>query len=94
MKEERLIEAQILEYVLTQYSLNKHLQIYGEKGEHATKKELKQLHDMATFEPINPNTLTEDEEKRRLHPLCFLTEKSDGSMKARACEMGGSNGNI
>ena len=68
LEEEGLIEAQILEYVWTQYSLNKGFQICGEKGEHATNKELKQLHDMATFEPIDPNTLTEDE---NMYPLCF-----------------------
>ena len=55
---EGLIEALIFEHVLAQYSLNKGLQIYVKKGDNATKKELKQLHNVATFEPIDPSTLS------------------------------------
>ena len=63
-KLEEINETRILAYVLMPYSLNKGLQIYGEEGEHSTKKELKQLHDMAMFEPLDPNTLTEDKRKK------------------------------
>ena len=38
---DEIIEARVLEYVMTQFRLNNGLKIYGEKGEHATKKELK-----------------------------------------------------
>ena len=50
---DEIVESRVLEYVMTQYSLNKGLKIFGERSEHATKKELKQLHDMATFKPID-----------------------------------------
>ena len=50
---EDVLGARILEYVLTQHSLNKGLKLYGEKGYHSIKKELKQLHDMAIFKLID-----------------------------------------
>ena len=73
---EVIIEAGILEYILMQYSLNKGLKIYGEKGEHATKKELKQQTDMSMFEPINSNNLTVEEKLKEICiPCVFNREK-------------------
>ena len=82
---EDVIGARVLEYVLTQHSLDNGLKLYGKKGEHATKKELKQLHDMATFEPVDSKNLTEEEKCKAIASLMFLTEKRDGLIKARVC---------
>ena len=66
---------------------NKGLKLYEERDEHATKKELKQLHDMATFEWIDSTNLTV-EEKVKIASLMFLTEKQDGSIQECTCEDG------
>lgn len=51
-------------------------------------KELKQLHDMQTFFPVDAKTLTKEQRKRALASLMFLKEKRDGKMKARGCADG------
>ena len=73
------ISAWVLEYVLTQYTLNKDLKLYVK---HATKKELKQLHDIDIFEPVDINSLTENERKTAIASLTFLTITMDGTIKA------------
>ena len=68
------IGAKILEYIPTQYSLEKGLKVFGEKS---TKKELTQLHDLDTFEPIDAEKnlqMVENNAKQlpkqvQLHPL-------------------------
>ena len=64
MKED--MGARVLEYILTQHSLNKYLKIYGEQGEFATKKELMQLHDMATFQLVDADKLTEEKKQKAI----------------------------
>ena len=49
--------ARVLKYILTQYSLCRWLKTYGQKGIDATQKELKQLHDLDTYEPLNAASL-------------------------------------
>ena len=83
-----VIGARILEYVLAQHSLNRGLKNYGEKGEHATKKELKQLHDPATIVPVDPKDITGEDKHKAIASLMFLTAKHDGSIKAQACADG------
>ena len=82
------IGVRVLEYILTQHSLNKGLRMYGEQGEFATKKELKQLHHVEIFQPIDPDKLTNEEKEKAIASLMFLTEKQDGTIKARACADG------
>ena len=43
---------------------------------------------MATFELIDPSTLTEDEKKKAIASQMILTEKRDGFIKACACADG------
>jgi Reverse transcriptase (RNA-dependent DNA polymerase) len=49
---------------------------------------MKQLHDRAVFKPIDIGTLTQQEKKRAMDSLIFLTEKRDGRIKARTCANG------
>ena len=76
------------EYLMTQHNLNKGLKLYGKEGEEATQKESQQLHDMETFEPVDPKILTYEEKRKAIASLMFLTEKRDGSIKAWACADG------
>ena len=66
-----------------QYSLKKGLELFGEKAEDATLKELQQIHDMATYTPMDPKELTKEEKAKALSALFFLTEKRDGRIKGR-----------
>ena len=75
-------------YILTQHSLNKGLKLHGKLGENATKKELKQLHDMATIQPVDAEMPMEAEKEKAIASLMFFTEKHDGTIKAHACTDG------
>jgi hypothetical protein len=73
---------------LIQYSINAGLKKFGAQGEAAVTKELKQLHDMITFFPMDPNELTAEQKRKAIASLMFLTEKRNGDVKGRACADG------
>jgi hypothetical protein len=75
------------QYVVT-YSLKKGIKEFGEQGKQSVVKEMKQLHDRKCFTPVNITTLSPTEKKRALESLIFLTEKQDGTIKARHCANG------
>ena len=75
------------QFVVT-YSLKKGIKTFGDRGKEAALKEMKQLHDRECFKPIKMDTLNPTERKRALESLIFLTEKKDGSIKARHCANG------
>ena len=68
-----------------QYALKKGLELFGDKDEEADVKELKQIHDMDTYMPMNPKTLSIEEKNKALSVLFFLTEKRDGKINGRKC---------
>ena len=74
--------------IMTQYSLNKGLKKFGDRGEKAVVKELSSLKDMDTFFPMNVNELTKEQRTRAISSLMFLKEKRDGTIKGRACAIG------
>lgn len=67
-----------------QYIVNKGLKLFGDRGKDAANKELKQLHDRECFAPILISELTPSEKKKAQEGIMFLTEKRDGTCKARA----------
>ena len=70
------------------YSLNKGILKYGYRGKKAVDKELSQLHNRQVFKPVRLSELTQKEKQRAMNSLIFLTEKRDGTIKARACANG------
>ena len=70
------------------YSIKKGLKHFGVRGEQAVTKELQQHHDMETYFPVDPDTLTQKQRKEALNSLMFLMEKRDKSVKARSCADG------
>eukprot|EP00804_Cyclotella_cryptica_P010775 CCRYP_008726-RB/>CCRYP_008726-RB protein AED:0.29 eAED:0.29 QI:0/-1/0/1/-1/1/1/0/375 len=46
---------------------------------------MKQLHDMRTFIPRDPRSVTSEERKKALSSLIFLKEKETGEVKGRTC---------
>jgi hypothetical protein len=73
---------------MMQYSIKAGLKHFGKKGESAVTKELKQLHDMETFKPVDGSKLTKEEKAKAIASLMFLKEKRDGTVKGRACADG------
>ena len=61
--------------VLTQYGMRKDLQVFGNQGLAAIKKELQQFHDLDVINPINVKTMTKQQKSRALSCLMFLKEK-------------------
>ena len=56
---EQEVEEHVLGLIMAhQYSMKKGIEIFGEKGEEATLKDLKQIHDMDTYTPISVSDLT------------------------------------
>ena len=70
--------ATIMHHVFVQYNLHQKLKIFGEKGEAATVKELKQIHEIDALIPLKAKELSEDEKKKAMASLIFLMEKRDG----------------
>ena len=66
-------------------NLRKGILTYGNKGKDAVNKELSQLLNRGVFKPINLSELTQVERNKAMNSLIFLTEKRDGTIKARAC---------
>ena len=71
-----------------QCTLKKGLELFDKKTGEANLKELKQIHDMDTYTPIDPKTLSKEEKNKALSALFFLTEKRDGRIKGRKCVLG------
>ena len=69
--------------ILTQHGMKKGLELWGEKGVAAIKKEMKQFHDRGVISPINPLTMTREEKNQALTYLMFLKEKRTGDIKGR-----------
>ena len=78
-------EIKVLAVIMTQLSLKEGLKRFGTRGKQGALKEMKQLHDMRTFFPRDPRTLTREERRRALSSLIFLKEKDTGEVKGQTC---------
>jgi hypothetical protein len=90
---EHLTEDHVVMHVLgvvlaQQYSINKGIELFGDRARESITKELRQLHDYATYTPVHAHELTQDEKKQALASLIFITEKRCGRVKTRACVNG------
>ena len=75
--------------LIEQYSLKRATKTFGaESSNAAVSKELNQIHDMETYIPIDSRSLSLLERKQALNALLFLTQKRDGTIKARKCADG------
>ncbi len=73
---------------LIHYSMNTGRKKFKEKGEAGVGKELKQMHDMEVFRPVEKWSLLKNEKTKAVTLLMFLKEKWDHSVKARMCADG------
>ena len=70
------------------FSLSKGYKVLGDSGRKAAFNEVDQLHKRGVFKPIDPSNLSKAERSKVLESLIFLTQKRDGSSKARTCVNG------
>ena len=68
--------------------MKKGLELFGEQGDKAVTKELQNIHDMNTYKPMDASKLSCQEKKDYLASMLFITEKSNGDLKARKLEIG------
>ena len=67
-----------------QHLLPKGLKLWGNDAVNAAKKEMTQLHDRGAFAPVSPEECTKSELSKAQVALMFVTEKRDGTIKARS----------
>ena len=87
--EEAIIMATIVVSMAQTHSLKAGTKKWGERGKEAASVEMNQLHERECFKPVDVTTLTQEERKKALESLLFLTEKRDGRIEGRACANGG-----
>ena len=71
-----------------QMGLKAGLQMFGQPGDDAVKKELRQLHDRKVIEPRKKHEVNEEQMRNALSYLMFLKRKRCGQIKARGCADG------
>ena len=69
--------------MMTQLNIKDRLKAFGNKGDKAILKEIKQLHTQQALMPRSRNDMAYKERKKALRYLMFLNEKQDGTIKAR-----------
>jgi len=71
--------------ILTQLNIKDGLKAYGNTGDEAILKEVKQLHTRQALIPHIRNEMSHEERRKALKYLMFLKEKRNGTIKARGC---------
>jgi hypothetical protein len=83
------VNCHLLGVIMAQkFNLRNGLKKLGKEGKVAVKKELTQLHTMATYVPMDSSKMTKAQKQAALNSLIFLTEKRDGRIKSCACSDG------
>ncbi len=75
--------ANLQHIALTQYSIKKGLQVFGEAGADAVVKEMEQLDERNVIEPKRAEMLMGQEKRDALEYLMFLKKKRCGRIKGR-----------
>ena len=88
LDDEALTEHLLGVILVQQYNLKKGLELFGDRAEAATTKELQQIHDFGTYVPQDASSLSRAEKLKALSALMFIVEKRNGDIKARKCAVG------
>jgi hypothetical protein len=73
---------------MTQCSIKKGLEVFGDASKEAVLSEMKQLHDMGVAEAKKANMLIREEKSKSLNYSTFLKQKRSGRIKGRGCADG------
>ena len=77
-------DAHIIGVILARkYGIKKGMDLFGEKADAAVVKELTQIHELETYEPIMDSDMSWEDRKKALESLLFITEKRNGDIKVR-----------
>jgi hypothetical protein len=82
------LHASLEHHAMTQCSIKKGSEVFGDAGEEAVLSEMKQLHDMGVAESKKANMLTREEKSKSLNYLMCLKQKRIGRIKGRGCADG------
>ena len=82
------LHATLDHFSLTQYNLKRGLEVFGNEGILAVKKELQQLHERDVLIPVNADKLGTEMRRQALPYLMFLKQKRTGQIKGRGCDDG------
>ena len=74
--------------VMTQYTADRGVKLFKERGVEAILIEMTQLHRRKVGQPRHRDDLTEEQRRAALHYLMFLKEKRCGKIKGRGCANG------
>jgi hypothetical protein len=77
------IEKQIFGLIMTQMTAKAAIKKHGKAAEDAMMDEYIQLENLNVYQPINPSTLTRDQQKSALRAINLIKEKRDGKLKGR-----------
>ncbi len=69
--------------MVQQFSLKAELRKFSDEGKKSESKELTQMHNKIAYVPVDPEELTAEQKNHAMCSLCLLTEKRDGTIKAR-----------
>ena len=73
---EEQLDNHIMGIVMAKHvSLKKAIELFGHKAEDATTEELRAIHDMGTYEPLDASKLTREDKRDAFESLLFITEK-------------------
>ena len=70
------------------FSVKSGLKRFGDQGEKSVIKELTQLHNMHTYELVDPKKLSNKQIMDALNSLIFFIEERNGAFNAQACADG------
>jgi hypothetical protein len=73
---------------MTQFTMKKGIEEFGEDGVNAVLGELQQLHDRKVLVPIVADEMTREKKRAALRYLMFLKKKRCGRIKGRGCADG------
>ena len=83
-----LMDTTLESTVMTQHSMKKGIQLYGEAGVEAVLDELQQLHDRKVIAPKSNASMSRSDKLGSLQYLMFLKKKRCGRIKGRGCADG------
>ena len=75
---EEIIGVEMAQHFIVRYGLKR----FGDRGEKDVSKELTQIHNMHTYDPVDPNKITKKKSMDALNSRILLIEKLNGDVKA------------
>ena len=72
------VESHVLGIIMVQqFSLRAGINKFGDKATELVSKELQQIHDMGTYEPVDLDKMTAAQRAEEMNSLLFISEKRD-----------------